>query len=170
VSVTPPAAGFRDIYARYCGDVHRFALYLTGDPALAEDLTSEAFLRIWQAGSGASSVKGYLFAIVRNLYLHELRRSRRLAAIPDDLVTARSLETEVADRQVLQRTLVRLQQLSESDRAALLMRAGDGLPYEEIARLLGTTVGAAKVKVHRARLKLARTSQAEGICKLPVKS
>jgi RNA polymerase sigma-70 factor (ECF subfamily) len=46
--------------------------------------------------------------------------------------------------------------LPETDRAALLMRAADEMPYEEIARSLGISVGAAKVKVHRARLALAR--------------
>jgi RNA polymerase sigma-70 factor (ECF subfamily) len=53
-----------------------------------------------------------------------------------------------------------LRQLPEVDRAALLMRAEDGLPYEEIAAALGLSVAAARVKVHRARLKLAaaRTS------------
>ncbi len=47
-----------------------------------------------------------------------------------------------------------LQTLAESDRAALLMRAEDEVPYEEIARALGISPGAAKVKVHRARQKL----------------
>jgi RNA polymerase sigma-70 factor (ECF subfamily) len=45
--------------------------------------------------------------------------------------------------------------LPEIDRAALLMRANDGLAYEEIARALGISLAAAKVKVHRARLRLA---------------
>jgi RNA polymerase sigma-70 factor (ECF subfamily) len=56
--------------------------------------------------------------------------------------------------------LAALQQLSEMDRTVLLMRALDELPYEEIAATLGISVAAAKVKVHRARLKLMQTRQA----------
>jgi RNA polymerase sigma-70 factor, ECF subfamily len=48
-----------------------------------------------------------------------------------------------------------MQKLPEVDRAVLLMRAVDGMPYEEIARALDIPLGTAKVKVHRARLALA---------------
>lgn len=48
-----------------------------------------------------------------------------------------------------------LARLPEVDRAAVLMRADEGLAYEEIAAALGISVASAKVKVHRARLKLA---------------
>jgi RNA polymerase sigma-70 factor (ECF subfamily) len=44
-----------------------------------------------------------------------------------------------------------LQQLSEVDRAVLLMRAEDDMSYEEIAAAVGISAGAAKVKIHRAR-------------------
>lgn len=55
--------------------------------------------------------------------------------------------------------LAALQQLTEMDRTALLMRALDEMPYEEIADTLGITVASAKVKVHRARLKLMQTRE-----------
>jgi RNA polymerase sigma-70 factor (ECF subfamily) len=51
--------------------------------------------------------------------------------------------------------LAGLQELREIDRAALLMRALDSMPYEEIARALGISLASAKVKIHRARLALA---------------
>jgi RNA polymerase sigma-70 factor (ECF subfamily) len=56
--------------------------------------------------------------------------------------------------------LAALQQLPEMDRTVLLMRALDGMPYEEIAETLGISVVTAKVKVHRARSKLMQTRQA----------
>jgi RNA polymerase sigma-70 factor (ECF subfamily) len=52
-----------------------------------------------------------------------------------------------------------LQTLPEVDRAVLLMRVQQELPYEEIARALGISLAAAKVKVHRARLKLAEARE-----------
>jgi RNA polymerase sigma-70 factor (ECF subfamily) len=50
--------------------------------------------------------------------------------------------------------LAALQQLPEMDRTVLLMRVLDEMPYEEIGETLGIAVVSAKVKVHRARLKL----------------
>jgi RNA polymerase sigma-70 factor (ECF subfamily) len=52
-----------------------------------------------------------------------------------------------------------LQELSEVDRAALLMRAQEEMPYEEIAQVLGLAVTTVKVKVHRARVKLMRARE-----------
>ena len=76
---------FHDLYVRYAGDVHRFATYLSGDPALADDITSETFLRAWTSSSPIreSTIKAYLFTIARNLYFAESRRSARHQALAD---------------------------------------------------------------------------------------
>src|SRR5438270_13850449 len=78
---------FGTLYRKYARDVYRFALYLSGDPATAEDLTSETFVRLWSARDlRVSTVRAYLFAIVRNLYRQSLRTRRREA--PLDLAMA----------------------------------------------------------------------------------
>jgi len=61
--------------------------------------------------------------------------------------------------------LAALQTLAEIDRAALLLRALEDMPYEEIARTLGISLASAKVKVHRARLMLAGVREGELKCK-----
>ena len=144
---------FEELYRRYSPDVHRFALYLTGDPAEAEDIVSETFVRAWAADAPlkARTLSAYLFSIARNLHRRGYRR-RRLAALsleaPEE---PPGPEREVAGRSELAATLARLQILPEVDRAALLMRAFHDLSYEEIAAALGISVPSAKVKVHRAR-------------------
>ena len=67
------------LYKRYAPDVNRFALYLSGDRALAEDLTSETFVRLLLAKDRVelATVKGYLFTITRNLFLQGLRGDAR---------------------------------------------------------------------------------------------
>jgi len=52
-------------------------------------------------------------------------------------------------------TIAGLQKLPELSRSAVLMHAVDGMAYEEIARVLGLTVAAVKVRIHRARFALA---------------
>ncbi len=156
VSIQTPA-GFSDLYERYSRDVYRFALYLSGDASLAEDITGETFLRVWnsEAPVRLATVKGYLLAIARNLYLHELRRVNRLSELKDQMPAVSSLHQETESRAELERVLTDLRELPESDRAAVLLRAEDGLSYEEIAGVLDLPVATVKVKVHRARLKLA---------------
>jgi RNA polymerase sigma-70 factor (ECF subfamily) len=147
-----------DLYTRYAADVHRFALYLSGNQALADDLTSETFLRAWSAASPIreATVKAYLFTIVRNLYLSEMARSSRRVELTQDVPSPSPGQHDRLDSSTRLREAVKaLRELPELERAALLMRTQDGMPYEEIAEVLRISVANAKVKVHRARVKLA---------------
>jgi RNA polymerase sigma-70 factor (ECF subfamily) len=77
--------------------------------------------------------------------------------MPDTRISA---QTQMEERAEVQAVLAALQQLPEIDRTVLLMRALDEMPYEEIAETLDISVVSAKVKVHRARLKLMQTRKA----------
>jgi RNA polymerase sigma-70 factor (ECF subfamily) len=137
--------------------LHRFCLYLSGDAALADDLVSETFLRAWTVRDRLEmpTVRAYLFTIARNLY-HKLGARAKPVALPKGLVDGKPTPAVTSSaRNELDGVLARLQTLSEIDRAVLLMQALDALPYEAIARAVGLSVGAVKVKIHRARLKLA---------------
>jgi RNA polymerase sigma-70 factor, ECF subfamily len=149
---------FGALYLAHARDLRRFALYLSGDGAVADDLVSEAFVRAWTARERVqmTTVRGYLFTIVRNLFLKQQRHERRQVSLDEQLADGRPGPDErAAGQRDLHVTLAALARLPEIDRAAVLMRAGDGVPYEEIAAALGISTVAAKVKVHRARLKLA---------------
>jgi RNA polymerase sigma-70 factor, ECF subfamily len=149
---------FESLYELYARDVYRFALYLSGSPAQADDIASETFVRVFTRRDEirAASVKGYLFTIARNLYADGRRRAARHGELPEGLLDpAPDPETSAQDREALSIVLRALQQLPEVDRAALLMRAQDGLSYDEIATALRLSLTATKVKVHRARLRLA---------------
>jgi RNA polymerase sigma-70 factor (ECF subfamily) len=172
---------FRALYERYAGDVQRFAFYLCADRSRAEDIAAEAFARAW-TGTGeirTATVKAFLFAIVRNLVREDARkRGREVGPLggqsgsgPRGPVRGRggSMDEEmqegIADsrpgpaasadgRFELRAVLAALQQLPEADRAALLMRAQDGMSHQEIAAALGLSVAAVRVRIHRARLEL----------------
>ena len=149
---------FGELYRQYAPDVFRFALYLSGERAEAEDLTSETFVRAWTAPEPVrmSTVKGYLFTIARNLFLQGRRRTRRQSELVDVHADPGPGPEVRADRDSeLRVVLAALMRLPEIDRAALLMRAGDEMPYEDIARALGISLASVKVKIHRARLALA---------------
>ena len=148
---------FEALYARYAPHVRRFVLFLGGDPALADDITSETFVRAWTAPGTIKqeTVKAYLFTIARNLYHDWLRRSRRLATLHEGIQDERvNAQKQAEDRSKLSFVLTQMQRLSEVDRAALLMRAQEQMSYEEISQALGLSLSAVKVRIHRARLKL----------------
>jgi len=133
-------------------------LYLTGDAAQAEDIASETFVRVWAASDRlrVRTVKAYLFAIARNLHLKGLRRRSRWVSFPADLPDpGPGPQLEAEGRERLRVVLRALGRLTLADRAALLMRAQDGMSYEEIAAALGLSLSAVKVRIHRARLRLS---------------
>jgi RNA polymerase sigma-70 factor, ECF subfamily len=151
---------FGALYLAHARDLRKFALYLSGDAAAADDLVSEAFVRAWTVRERVemATVRGYLFTIVRNLFLKQRRRERRQVSLDERLADGRPGPDERAgDQRDLRLVLAALARLSEIDRAAVLMRADAGVPYEEIAAALGISTVAAKVKVHRARLRLAES-------------
>jgi len=151
------ASTFTELYQRYGRDVYRYAFYLSGNATLAEDITSEVFLRVWSSAQPVriATVKAYLLVIARNLYLHDLRESGRSRELDPNLPGSSSVSKQTESREELRQVLAELQQFPEVDRSALLLRAEHGLSYEEIAVALGISVAAAKVKVHRARVRLA---------------
>jgi len=147
---------FHDLFTRYAGDIFRFALFLCGDKAEAEDITAETFARALtgKAPLVSVTVKGYLLTIARNLHLESVRRQKRFTKIPPELPdSALHLELVVSHKTDLEDVQAYLQTFPEVDRAALLLRV-DGVAYDEIANSLNISLSSAKVKVHRLRLKL----------------
>ena len=148
---------FHELYTRYAGDIYRFALFLCGDAAEAEDITAETFARALtgKAPLLSATVKGYLLTIARNLHLESVRHRKRLTQLTPELPdSGPNLERVVSHKTELEALQAYLQTFPEVDRAALLLRV-DGVVYDEIANALNISLASAKVKVHRLRLKLA---------------
>lgn len=148
---------FQALYQKYAQDIFRFALYLSGNRAEAEDVTSETFVRAWNAPGGIrqSTVKAYLLTIARNCYLQGLRRSGRQSGLEQDFPDPRpALQQSTEQRDELAQVMRDLQELPETERTPLLMSAVEELSYEQIAETLGVSLGAVKTRIHRARLKL----------------
>jgi RNA polymerase sigma-70 factor (ECF subfamily) len=148
---------FKDTYDTYSADVYRFAFWLSGNRHDAEDITSETFVRAWTASSPirTETLKAYLFAIARNLFLHHQRKRKRHAVLEDVHIDPAPGPVEAAENgMALEDIRELLQTLPESDRTAFVLRVQHDLPYEEIARVLGLSLTAVKVKVHRVRRRL----------------
>ena len=122
---------FGGLFKRYSRDVYRFALYLSGDQGLAEEICQETFVRAWVTPSTirGGTVKAYLLMIARNLYKDESTRKARQVALDEDAVDPKPGPDAIAGgRLELDAVLRALQALTEIDRAALAPEQGrDGL-------------------------------------------
>jgi len=150
---------FEVLYGRYARSLYRFAVGLSGNPAEAEDLVADAFVRLWAAPGQIreATVKAYLFTIVRNLFLTRRKRAARHVPLDDQLAdTGRAPDDRASAIRELAAVRQQLTVLGETDRTALLMRTAEGRSYDEIAAALGLSAGAVRVRVHRARMQLAR--------------
>ena len=153
------------LYRRHASSVFRFALGLCGDRGAAEDVVSETFVRLLTRAPRIETrtALAYLLAVARNTYLNGRRRRRREVPLPESLAAPEDdPDGRLDDRHRLESALAALGELPEGERAALLLRVDHGLGYEEIAAALGTTPGAARVRVHRARLRLAERLETQG--------
>jgi len=154
---------FEHLYNTYFPDVYRFAVWLTHDSTQAEDVASETFVRAWAKRDRlrTETLKGYLFAIARNIFLKHRHRSNKDEQLPEEMTDGSpDPHRAAAARMDLDRVTRALSQMPSPDRLALVLRTEHSLPYEEIARVLDISVGAARVKIHRARRRLlAETSQ-----------
>jgi RNA polymerase sigma-70 factor (ECF subfamily) len=152
-------SGHRDAFSvliqRYSDPLYRHALGMTGSPDVAEDILQMSFIKAFQH---LSEVRGrfdaWVFRIVANGCKDWLKNIRRthLSYDEDDQATGFANPEEELDRTELRVDLdVALAQLPPSLREAFIMKHVEGRSYEEMADLLTTTVGALKMRVHRAR-------------------
>jgi RNA polymerase sigma-70 factor (ECF subfamily) len=110
------------LYEHYASDVRRFVLYLCGDVAMADKITSDAFVRAWMAADRIRqpTVKSYLLAIARNAYTDLLRRAARHTQLDENMPDTRiSAQTQMEQSAEVCAVLAALQQLPEMDRTVL---------------------------------------------------
>ncbi len=150
---------FEKLYRQHASAVFRFAWGLCGDQSAAEDVVSETYLRLLLKAPKieTKTALAYLLAVARNTYLMGRRKSGREVALPEQILAPDSdLAGRIDDRARLETIIASLAGLPEGERAALLLRVDHDLSYAEIASALNISISAAKVRVHRARQRLAK--------------
>jgi RNA polymerase sigma-70 factor, ECF subfamily len=148
----------------YLDGLYSYAMVLTRNHAEAEDLVQEAYLRAMPAMNRLGSeinVKAWLFKILRNAWLNQLRKQRAIAwtDVEDDSVrdipepsqdSYNALVTKIEREQVQEA----IQKLPPKFREIIVLREFEELSYDEIAGLLNCPVGTVMSRLARARSKL----------------
>lgn len=147
------ASHFDRVVRAYTAELFHFALWLARDRHRAEDILQEALTRAWRNWNHVKDEgarRGWLYAIVRNEFYRDAGRAKRdereeiddeiLAQIADERDFTRGLEA----RQILER-------LPAPFLEPLVLQNLAGLSCEEVAQVLGVSVGAAMTRLSRAR-------------------
>ncbi len=163
------SGAFGQLYDRYVDMVFRFVLFRVHDRTMAEDLTSETFLRalrrITTVSYQGKDVGAWLVTIARNLVLDHVKSSRHRLEVSTaefrDTHSRDDTENEVVTASVHTALLDCVRQLGEDQRECISLRFLQGLSVSETAQLMGRNVGAVKALQHRAVRRLAELVPAE---------
>jgi RNA polymerase sigma-70 factor (ECF subfamily) len=175
------AAAFERIYRLHSRRVYALCLRMVGNPAEAEDLTQEAFLRVFRkihTFRGESAFSTWLHRLVLNVVLMQLRKNKFTGASLDEMAeldeerAAPSREvggpdlllTGLIDRVNLQRAVG---QLSPAHKIVFVLHYIQGYRHHEIAEIMNCSVASSKGYLHRARKRL-RDLLRESLHELPL--
>ena len=145
--------------------VYSLCLRILGDPQDAAEATQDAYLKAWRGlrtFRGDAMFETWLYRVASNAALSKhrgrRRRQRHEAGMQDEVLTelpaAGSVEATAGARIEVRALEAALSRLPEQHRTAVVLRDVYGMNIEEIAKQLGISETAAKVRVHRARKKL----------------
>jgi RNA polymerase sigma-70 factor, ECF subfamily len=158
------------LYARHSTNVYRFAVRMTGDSSLAEDVVSEVFLEVWRGAEGFQSrsrVSTWLIAIARNKALTARRQrqheplDRRRAISIADAADDPEVSCGKKDRSETIRRCVA--QLSAAQREVIDLVYYHGRSIEEVAHIVGAPVGTVKTRMFYARRRMEKLLRPSGI-------
>jgi RNA polymerase sigma-70 factor (ECF subfamily) len=165
---TPPAADADIVGVEHIDGLYSYALVLSRNRSEAEDLVQETYVRALGAMGRLrpeSNVKSWLFTILRNIWLNQLRQRRTAPQIIEMDVEGinAGIGTKTADDDpyalyvsTVERNQVReaIQQLPAEYREIILLREYEELSYQEIATILDCPAGTVMSRLARARAKL----------------
>ena len=144
---------FERLYRREVGRVHALCLRLTNHPAMAEELTQEAFVHAWrklELFRGESKFSTWLYRLTTNLVLDKLRLKKHnfekamtelddtIPTIGEKLDERRDLENGIAS-------------LPDGARTVFVLYELEGHSHEEIGNMIGVAPGTSKAQLHRAK-------------------
>ena len=148
---------FAAFYERSARSLWAYLARVSGDPALADDLMQEAYLRFLgadRAGDGEVACRKYLFRIATNLLRDHWRRPRTtcIEEVPEALLSAADHSSQQTAREMLGPALARMR---PRDRQLLWLAHAEGYDHREVAEITGLQSTSIRLLLFRARRRIA---------------
>lgn len=162
-------AAFEELVRQYQDKIYALSYHLSGNQADAEDLAQEAFVKAFYALRGFRNEADFgtwMHRITVNLWINVRRREKPTVSLDEpvrtgegevqrELAAAAHEPQEVLEHKEFQCFVQRaLRELSREHRVVLVLREMQGYSYEDIARVLGCSLGTVKSRINRARAAL----------------
>ena len=147
------------LYNAYYMQVYSYAVSLTRNRELAEEITQNTFFKAFSSKSpfqGRSDELTWLCSIAKNLYCDEMRKQKRMAD-PDELVhlpSEENIERAAADADMAFRIHLVLHRMEEPYKEVFQLRVFGELSFAQIAAIFGKSESWARVTYHRAKVKI----------------
>lgn len=156
---------FELLISRHQRPVYNLALRFLNDPDEAEDVAQDCFIRVYKAAATYTpdaKFTTWLYTIVRNLCFNVLRSRRQavIVSVDDEALPELPSKNEdqierISRQQVSEKVKQAVSKLPENMRLVVILGKYHGLSYDEIAGIMGCSVNAVKLRVHRAKAILA---------------
>lgn len=155
---------FSRIFREYAQTLHHYLYYKTGNHDLAQDLTQEAFVRLWRRCEGVSlaHAKGYVFKTANNLLLNHHEHQKVVLRFEKESLPHQNPESPeyLMEESELQNQLeAAISALPEKQRVVFLLSRIDRKTYAEIAEMLGISRQAVEKRIYKALDTLRNISQ-----------
>ncbi len=147
--------------------LYNYALRMTGNPADADDLVQETYLkafRFWDKYEKGTNIRAWLFRIMKNSYINVYRKESRepdtvdydeiknfYNPIKDDSADKNDLEEQLFGNLLTDETVKALETLPADFRTVVILSDIEGLTYEEIADFVEIPIGTVRSRLHRGR-------------------
>ena len=152
------AVAFSSLVGETAPALERLALRMVGHRHDAEDIAQDAVLTAWKRLSGfrgESRFKTWISRILVNRALDVLRRRKAAAEVVETTAPGADPVAHASERELEHHVRRAIEQLPPVQRATILLRADQGLSYDEIAYVLGSTRNAVRMNLVAARKRLA---------------
>ena len=160
---------FSKIYDRYIDKIYRFIFLKVSSQEIAQDLTSETFLRGWESfknGNKIENPQAFLYQIARNLVTDHYREKGRTQVVSAEYASIVDPREDVEEAAVLRSDIntvrLALVNLSEDYQNVIIWHYLDDLPIQEVAKLLDRTEEATRVLLSRALTSLRKKLAEDG--------
>ena len=159
-------AAFTALFRRRQGAVYRFALHMSGDAAVSEDVTQEVFLTLIEGGGRFDPLRGsllsFLYGVARNLVLRRIEKK-----LPEELAEEPVADEDVLDdltrRETIEAVRNAVLSLPTQYREAVVLCDLENASYEDAAAALDCPVGTVRSRLSRGRAMLAQKLAAKAV-------